>query len=1114
MLESQVSLTPYLLHCLQLSQEHQKLCLVAENNHQANWLYELLKQNRSDLLLFPDWEILPYDTLSPAADIAAERARTLYRMMSQKSFVVITSAHAIAYRLPEPSFYHLSCLSFHVGQLLDRSSFIKILTDNGYGRTEEVLEPMDFALRGAIIDFYPPFLKQPLRLEWDLERLGHLRFFDPATQRSTEQLSHFEFFPSFEYPIDSASLRACEARATALWGAKNPIARQLRQDKIPAGFLFLSPLWLQGQPHSFYDYLPQDCAMSHHPLVASSLAELQKQAEKAYQECAYRYGFQPFPPSEILADLTPWCHHNIAPAESKLWDPIPAPKTSSWEALKKELAQSKKRWVFTFESYSRSQILCPKVQALIGKPLQEEKSLQKALISQAPYTYTLAPLQEAVAHKTDQLVIIPEAWLYQETVRPRSLRATPARPRVTGPSLELALGSLVIHRNHGLARYHGLKTLQFENFEQELIELEFDQNQKLYVPLDDIAFLTPYYALEQQKVELALLGSSRWKKQLQSAQKAIEDQAAALLAIHATRASAQGEALALPADYFEFAATFPFEETPDQKQAIDDVLADLQSPVPMDRLVCGDVGFGKTEVALRAIFTALSAGYQVAFLSPTTLLSQQHYETLLERFEQWPFRITLLTRHTSSAQAVLEKLRHGAIDCVVGTHKLLQPQVTFKRLGLVVVDEEHRFGVRHKEALKKWRGSVNILTLTATPIPRTLSMSFQGLRDLSLIASPPSQRRSIQTVVASYDISLVEQAITRELFRGGQVYYLCNDIERHLAVVTKLASLFPGARIESLHGRLSEREMESRMSQFYHQRVDILVGTTIIETGIDVPGANTIIIENAHCFGLAQLHQIRGRVGRSHQQAYAYLLIPMPIEYLPNIARSRLELLTQYQDLGSGFQLATHDLEIRGAGEILGEKQSGHILDLGIDLYRQMLSEACRTLEHAEKSPAPATCHYQLSRPFSIDPEQIPDAGLRLRLYHRFDSLEHIDAWRQECCNFEDRFGIMTQRTQEWAQSHRFRLLAQSWSWKELTWRKSQPLNMALPPRGTPGACSERAIEQFVQDHARFIMIKGPRTLALQIPKQHEHEIAQICTRLFDRLENEVLTPSPLLWET
>lgn len=1110
---SDLSLSLYLLQAQRLAKDHQKLCFVAENNHQAQWLFELLSQSRSDVFCFPDWEVLPYDTLSPALDVAAERARTLYRLSQEKSFVVITSAHSIAYRLPEKRFYEQQCFRFKVNTELAREDLINLLSTHSYTRVDEVREPMEFAIRGALIDFYPPFAAQPLRLEWDFNHIEKIRFFDPITQRSVKELSEIEFFPSYEYPVDKDSIVDFAHKAAELWGAKNPIAQQLRQGKIPPGFLFFSPLWMGPKKYRFYDYLPRDAVLSLHPKVFHSLEELKDQADKAYEETTWRYGFLTFKPEQILADFTlpeEICHKSPSSEE---WEVYQLHTSGPWEELKSQIPSSNKRWIFTFESYSRSQILVPKIQALLPDSMIECATLEESLAkTDLPYVFTLAPLQEAVHHISLGIVIIPEAWLYQETVRVRSRRTGVSRSKRSRQALELATGSLVVHRHHGLGRYKGLTTLTFDNFEQELIELEFQQSQKLYVPLTDIILLTPYYALEQQNIELALLGSPRWKKQLQNAQKAIEDQAAALLAIHAARAKSQGEAFEVNADYYEFAASFPFEETPDQKQAIAEVLVDLQSPIPMDRLVCGDVGFGKTEVALRAIFIALGAGHQVAFLAPTTLLSQQHYETLLERFENWPYKIALLTRHTASATEVLRQLAAGEIDCVVGTHKLLQPTVEFKKLGLIVVDEEHRFGVRHKEALKKWRGSVNILTLTATPIPRTLSMSFQGLRDLSLIASPPSQRRSIQTMISVYDLRVIEQALSRELFRGGQVYYLCNDIDKHPDVVVKLKNLFPAARIESLHGQLNEREMERRMNQFYHQRLDILVGTTIIETGIDVPGANTIIIDNAHCFGLAQLHQIRGRVGRSHQQAYAYLMIPMPKEHLSETARSRLELLVQYQDLGSGFQLATHDLEIRGAGEILGDKQSGHILDLGIDLYRQILEEACRALDSNQKIKKEKSIEFLIDRAFSVDPYQIPDPSMRLRIYHHFEQLDTIESWYQECASFEDRFGVMTPRTQEWAQSHRFRILAESWQWRQFKWRKKQPLLIEFAPKGTEGSCSEPAIEQFVQDHMRYVSIKGPRAISLAIPPEAEVNIVALLSRFFDRLEDDIRVKSSLLW--
>ncbi|MBF2968792.1 transcription-repair coupling factor, partial [Pseudomonas aeruginosa] len=578
---------------------------------------------------------------------------------------------------------------------------------------------------------------------------------------------------------------------------------------------------------------------------------------------------------------------------------------------------------------------------------------------------------------------------------------------------ELREGAPVVHIDHGVGRYLGLITLEVDNQQAEFLMLQYAEDAKLYVPVANLHLIARYTGADDALAPLHRLGSETWQKAKRKAAEQVRDVAAELLDIYARRAAREGFAFKDPqADYASFSAGFPFEETPDQQSAIEAVVADMLAPRPMDRLVCGDVGFGKTEVAMRAAFVAVHSGKQVAVLVPTTLLAQQHYNSFRDRFADWPVSVEVMSRFKSAKEVenAARLLAEGKIDILIGTHKLLQEDVKFANLGLVVIDEEHRFGVRQKEQLKALRSEVDILTLTATPIPRTLNMAVSGMRDLSIIATPPARRLSVRTFVMEQQNAVIKEALLRELLRGGQVYYLHNEVKTIEKCARDLAELVPEARIGIGHGQMHERELEQVMSDFYHKRFNVLVASTIIETGIDVPSANTILIERADKFGLAQLHQLRGRVGRSHHQAYAYLLTPPRRQMTPD-AEKRLEAIANAQDLGAGFVLATHDLEIRGAGELLGDGQSGQIQAVGFTLYMEMLERAVKAIRKGEQpnleQPLGGGPEVNLRVPALIPEDYLPDVHARLILYKRIANAPDEEGLRELQVEMIDRFGLL-----------------------------------------------------------------------------------------------------------
>jgi len=628
---------------------------------------------------------------------------------------------------------------------------------------------------------------------------------------------------------------------------------------------------------------------------------------------------------------------------------------------------------------------------------------------------TTSPVEKGLWLEQPEIVIITETQLLGERVRQERRRRAKQRDAelVVRNLTELHIGEPVVHEDHGVGRYLGLQTLDVAGMQTEFLTLEYARGDKLYVPVLSLHMISRYTGVASENAPLHRLGGEQWEKIKRRAAEKVRDVAAELLDIHARRAANHGFAFP-PAgeEYNAFASSFDFEETPDQQQAIDQVLSDMARPNPMDRVVCGDVGFGKTEVAMRAAFTAVQGGRQVTVLVPTTLLAQQHHQNFSDRFADWPVKVASMSRfnNASEQKKVAAGLANGTVDIVIGTHKLLQASLVYKNLGLVIIDEEHRFGVRHKEQLKALRAEVDLLTLTATPIPRTLNMAMAGMRDLSIIATPPAERHPIKTFVNQWNDSLIIEACQREIKRGGQVYFLHNEVATIETTSAKLQKLLPEARIQTAHGQMRERELEAIMRDFYHQRFNILVCTTIIESGIDIPSANTILVNRADKLGMAQLHQLRGRVGRSHHRAYAYLITPPPKTITPD-ARKRLEAIESLEDLGAGFTLATHDLEIRGAGELLGAEQSGQIHEIGFSLYSELLERAVSALKAGKQPsldrPLDHGAEIDLQVPALIPADYLPDVHTRLVMYKRIASAKNDSELKELQVEMIDRFGLL-----------------------------------------------------------------------------------------------------------
>ncbi len=1056
---------------------------------------------QSQVRQLPDWETLPYDGFSPHQDLVSERLRTLHALLHDGVDVLTVPVTTALYRLAPPSFLAAYTFSFRQGDKLDEQALRQQLTLANYAHVTQVTAAGEFCVRGGLIDLFPMGSPVPYRLDLFDDEIESIRCFDVDTQRSLYPVKEIQLLPGREFPMDEAARNRFRARFREVF--EGDPSRALPYKDIGHGIAFAGveyylPLFFD-QTATLFDYLsPQSLLVT--------LGDAEAAIQRFSQDTQSRYAFirndpqrPTLAPEQLFLDnesfhlgLKEFARIALV-ADGKLADFAVVPEVAVARRADDPLQQLRavvngQQWrvVLCADSAGRRETL---LQMLGENNLAPDTSsdLLPSIQDSARFSLVVAPLHAGFGLPGHHCLLITENDLYpnQATGLRRKRRAQEQRSNVDAmvrDLSELRPGDPVVHTEHGIGRYHGLIEMDLGEGTMEFLHLEYANGSTLYVPVSQLHVIARYSGTDPEHAPLHQLGSGQWDKARRKAAKQVRDAAAELLALYALRASRQGLALDVPLnDYQTFAEGFGFEETPDQAAAIEAVIHDMSSGQPMDRLVCGDVGFGKTEVALRAAFLAVANNQQVALLCPTTLLAEQHAQTFVNRFADWPVKVALLSRFRSSKEvtATLQELEKGTVDIIIGTHKLLSKDVKFKQLGLVIIDEEHRFGVRQKEALKTLRAEVDVLTLTATPIPRTLGMSLEGIRDFSVIATAPQKRLAIKTFVRREDDSTLREALLRELKRGGQVYFLHNEVETIHNRRARLEALVPEARIGVAHGQMPERELEDVMKGFYQQRYNVLLCTTIIETGIDVPTANTIIIHRADRLGLAQLHQLRGRVGRSHHQAYAYLLTPGEDAITSN-AKKRLEAIQSMEELGAGFYLAMHDLEIRGTGEILGESQSGNIQEVGFSMYTDMLNTAVRALKAGEEpdllAPLDAGCEVNLHAPALLPSDYCPDVHARLGFYKRLSHARDEDTLFGIQEELIDRYGPLPEAAQTLLLSHRLRIQAEALGLQKIDASETQ----AMLQFSAKTSVDPLRIIQMVQTH-RHIKLAGQDRLKVDL---------------------------------
>lgn len=1035
------------LSLAELTRQHQGLTLLVCESTQAADQLELQLQfflgdnSDTEILHFPDWETLPYDTFSPHQDIVSERLYTLFKLPLTQKAILLVPITTLLHRIAPQSYISTNSLVFDLGQSLSIERFRRQLEQVGYQCVDTVYEHGEFAIRGSIVDLYPMGSEHPFRIELFDNEIESLRTFDTENQRTLEKVEHIRLLPAREFPLNKEGINSF----LDAWHESFDINHRqcgLYQDVTSAiaspGLEYYLPLFFE-QTATLFDYLPDNTLTVCYGDIEHSLGSFWQEINNRWEQRRgdvqrpilkpqklflakeeFYSALKQHPRINIISEPQNVSSGKISSAVDFPFSeapnlPINANADQPLAALSQFIDHEHHgRVLFCAESAGRREALLESLHRADIRPV-EVNSWENFLTSEERITITVAPLDAGLLSSALNLTLIAESQLFGQRVMQRRRRKKDAYQGdiIVKNLTELRVGAPVVHIDHGVGRYRGLENITVDGEENEFLTLEYANEAKLYVPVADLHMINRFSGANEDTAPMHKLGSEQWQKAKRKAAEKICDVAAELLDIYARRAARVGYQFSLDENAYEkFSASFPFEETPDQSTSIKAVIKDMRAKTPMDRLVCGDVGFGKTEVAMRAAFVAVHAGKQVAVLVPTTLLAQQHFENFRDRFADLPVNVEVISRFRSSKEAtkILQGLKDGKIDIVIGTHKLIQNDIKFANLGLLVIDEEHRFGVRQKEMLKSLRSEVDILTLTATPIPRTLNMSMSGMRDLSIIATPPARRLSVKTFVRTYDTALLKEAVLREILRGGQVYLLHNEVSSIDKTAQELQELIPEARIGIGHGQMRERELEQVMGDFYHKRFNVLVCTTIIETGIDVPSANTIIINRADKFGLAQLHQLRGRVGRSHHQAYAYLLTPES-KKLAGDALKRLDAICEASELGSGFTLATHDLEIRGAGELLGDDQSGQIQSVGFTLYMDMLERAIESIRSGKtpniEEPLKHGSEVKLRIPALIPDDYLPDVHTRLIMYKRISSATSNNDLRELQIEMIDRFGLL-----------------------------------------------------------------------------------------------------------
>ncbi len=1031
------------------------LVVVARDTQRAQALEAELGIFADDLpvLQFPDWETLPYDAFSPHPEIVSQRIATLYRLPGVKRGVLVVPVATLMQRIAPRTHITGSGLVMSKGQQLDLAAEQRRLEASGYRHVPQVAEPGDFAVRGALLDIFPMGTAEPYRIELFDDEVDSIRSFDPETQRSQQQVERVELLPAREFPLTEEAAKEFRSNLRERFPIdvrRCPLYQDMKEGVTPGGIEYYLPLFFR-QTSTLFDYLADDALFVLGEGAGEAADQFWAQTLERYDQRAHDIERPVLPPAELYlppdklreqlnkrlrVDVVEPGHEHAIDTGTQPAPELPLNRKGEEPAtsLRHFLAGYPGRVLIAADSAGRREALVDTLASAGLKP--EHVDDWSDFLARHPgesrndeqnlprFAITIAPLEQGFALTKPVLTVLTERELYGERVRnerERKRRRGTARDpdTIIRDLTELTVGAPIVHVDHGVGRYQGLLSMDVGGMAGEFLTIEYAKGDKLYVPVSQLGLVSRYSGTAPELAPLHSLGGDAWERARRKAAEKVRDVAAELLAIYAQRQARGGESLPIDRQLVEeFGSSFPFEETPDQESAIEAVLDDLAAPRAMDRVICGDVGFGKTEVALRAAFATATAGKQVAVLVPTTLLAQQHYRNFADRFADWPVRVDVLSRFKSTREVneALKRLADGQIDVIVGTHKLLQSDIKFKNLGLVIVDEEQRFGVRQKEQLKKLRAEVDLLTMTATPIPRTLNMAMAGLRDLSLIATPPAHRSAVRTFISAWDPATIREALQRELSRGGQVYFLHNEVQSIERTVRELEELVPEARIRIAHGQMPERELEGVMADFHRQRFNVLVCTTIIETGIDIPTANTIIIDRADHFGLAQLHQLRGRVGRSHHRAYAYLVVP-DRKSITADAQKRLEALASLEELGAGFTLATHDLEIRGAGELLGDEQSGQIQEIGFGLYTELLDRAVRALKSGKVPDFDLSSEHEteveLHLPALIPDDYLGDVHTRLTLYKRIASARSEDDLRDLQVEMIDRFGLLPEPTKQ-----------------------------------------------------------------------------------------------------
>ncbi|MDF2690550.1 MAG: mfd [Gammaproteobacteria bacterium] len=1022
------------------------------------------KGNKQNIIIFPDWETLPYDRFSPHQDIVSSRLSLLNKLGSMKEGIILANIRTLLQPLPPQSYIHAHSLILKVGDIFSIEDYRQRLEQAGYNCVSQVMSRGEFAVRGAIFDIFPMGADSPYRIDLLDNEVDSIRLFDPESQRSSEKVSNIHLLPAREFPLSPEAV----ARFTQAWheyfprSEDSPILYAVTQQKSAPGIEYYLPLFFE-KPNNLLDYLPEHSLIINIDNTLHEAEQMWKDIKDRYEQ--YRHDpEQPLlAPNKVFTEPSRFFELSKAFAQlaissqvlnktgpnrinfngSILPDLSISPEINRPLAKLSEFTQkTANRSLFCADSPGRREVLIEHLQRIALAPERVE-SWQEFISSSHKIAIAVTPLQDGFIEPNAKLNVITENQIFIQRISQARRRQAQVSEEESGIAIrdlsELNIGDPVVHIEHGIGRYEGLISLNLGDYTGEFLNLSYANADKLYVPISSLHLIRHYRAAENSLAPLNKLGTDKWAKSFDKAAKRVRDVAAELLEIYAKRSTQKGFACKAPDEnYQNFIDGFPFEETPDQARAIQAVIHDMCTNRPMDRLLCGDVGFGKTEVAMRAAYLAVQNGKQVAILVPTTLLAQQHFENFSSRFANWPIKVESLSRFRSSSEQskVVEQLKIGKADIVIGTHRLLNPDIEFKDLGLLIIDEEHRFGVRHKEKLKALRANVDILSMTATPIPRTLNMALAEIRDLSIIATPPAKRLSVKTFVKESNTQLIKEAILREILRGGQVYYLHNNVETIQHCVENLQNALPGVKVTFAHGQMREKELEHIMVDFYHNRYQVLVCTTIIETGIDVPNANTIIIERADKFGLAQLHQLRGRVGRSHHQAYAYLLAP-PIKALNKDAQKRLEAIEAIDELGAGFSLASHDLEIRGAGELLGEEQSGNIEDIGIGLYMELLDRTVKSMKSGkamsfDEMIKNSGCEVDLRISALLPEDYVPDVHRRLTFYKKINSADSEAKLKDIQIEMIDRFGLLAEPAKHLFACAEIRLMAQSLGIKKI----------------------------------------------------------------------------------